>query len=278
MTTLKQAPENKKVLLYCLLALWLAGCNRPESLLQRGNMAYQQADLERAAEFYGRAREHNSTKAAASYNLGRVFFEQKDFSRAKMLFGEALTLELENPMIRVYRARAALELGEDELAERDLRLTTRLHPEVGDGHFYLGELLGSQGHYEEALKEMERARKTSELREDATIRMAQWQRERGQPKAAADLLEELLSTHGFRYQTYLDLGRNLIETEDYSKAEFFLRKGLSINPGDSEGLFRLGIAFEQQSKTDLARELFDAVVEKGEAPWTELAAQKLDLK
>ena len=122
---------------------------------------------------------------------------------------------------------------------------------------------------------MEGTRGIPGMREAATLLMADWNSQIGKPRVAAALLEELLSTHGSRYETYLKLGRNLKDAGDYGRAEAFLRRGLAINPGDPEGLFQLGIVFEEQSKIDLAIELHKAVVEKGKAPWAELAEARL---
>jgi tetratricopeptide (TPR) repeat protein len=269
--------KEKVKILCCLLTVLVGlGCDRPESLMQRGNMAHKQGDKTSAIDFYQRAREHALTRESASYNLGRIYFDSGKFPEAKAMFDEALPLELENPIIRVYRGRAALEMGEKELGESDLRLTARLHPEVGDSHFYLAQLLAERGDYDEALKQMEIAREFPGLREQAALSMAAWYREKGEPLEAVSILEELLSTHGFRYQTYLLLGEALAEAGEFMKAEVFLRRGLALNPGDSEGLFALAKVFEELSKDELARELYKAIIEKREAGWSERAQERLE--
>ena len=269
--------QNIKILLAgALLVASLGGCSSGESSLQRGNMAFQKGELSEAEEFYQKALQSDATRSVASYNLGRVYFERGDYAKALELFDQALPVETEQPSIRIYRARAAMELGRLDEAERGFRSTVKIHPEIGEGYLYLAKFLAAQGDREEALKALQPALGFSELQEEATLLAANWQMEMQRPALAAALLDELLKTHGDRYQTYLELAKAHLAAGKTRSAELALRQGLTLNPGEVEGLFYLGVALKAQSQDDLAGQLFQAVVEKDEGAWREKAREQLE--
>ena len=114
-----------------------------------------------------------------------------------------------------------------------------------------------------------------ELQEESTLLAAGWLMERERPAEAAALLEQLVATHGDRYGTYLQLGIAHLTSGQVRSAEAALRKGLALNPGEVEGLYYLGVALQEQSRSDLATQLFQAVVEKGDEEWRAKAQKHL---
>ena len=99
--------KSRRLFLLLMLILLLAGCGGPESSLQRGNIAYRQGQMARAAGFYTEALKSPQTRASAAFNLGRISFEEKRYETALEYFDTALSMEVEYPLVRVYRARTA---------------------------------------------------------------------------------------------------------------------------------------------------------------------------
>jgi len=274
---MEPAHGYRAALVGLLIALFLttAGCLSRESLLQRGNMAFQKGELGKAREFYQQALQHESTKTVASYNLGRVYFEQGEFEKAIESFEQARPEEVYQPMLPVYRARALAELGRKEEAERGFREAAAIHPELGESHLYLARFLAAQGDKEGAVAAIQPALRFPELQEQASLLAAGWLMEKNRPAEAAALLEELVKTHGDRYGTYLELGKAHLSSGQVRNAETALRRGLALNPGEVEGLYYLGVALQKQSRNDLATQLFQAVVEKDDGEWKEKARSSL---
>ncbi|MFA5507468.1 MAG: tetratricopeptide repeat protein [Vulcanimicrobiota bacterium] len=260
-------------LLYWIFSV--AGCLAPDSLLQRGNTAFQRKEWERARQYYERALEHGSTREAAAYNLGLTYFEQGEFQKSLEMFDAIPAVEVRQPMLGVYQARAAAELGLDERAEREFRSSLTVHPNLGETHLYFAYFLESRGRLSEAVEEMEVALRFNDLREQAILEAAAYRRRLNEPARAAALLEQLLTTHGDRYQHYVKLGHALLEIGEDARAEDFLRRGLGFNPGEPEGLYLLGVALQRQGKVELARELFTALDQKKQGEWGEKAALRL---
>ena len=152
---------------------------------------------------------------------------------------------------------------------------TALHPSLGESHLYLAQFLAAQGNVKGAVEAIEPAFEFPELQEQARLLAAGWMMESNRPSEAAAVLEELTKTHGDRYDTYLELGKAHLSSGQDRSAEAALRQGLALNPGEVEGLYYLGVALQRQSRTDLAVQLFQAVLERSDDEWKEKARRAL---
>ena len=85
------------IALLCGLLSSVGGCNNPEALMEKGNVAYRAGDKRAAAQYYGQALNYEQTKASASFNLGRVSLESGQAKSAVAYFEQALNLEIQYP-------------------------------------------------------------------------------------------------------------------------------------------------------------------------------------
>jgi tetratricopeptide (TPR) repeat protein len=249
--------------LLVLLGLASVGCQNPESLMQRGNMAYRSGDKTAAAGYYQQALAFEKTRAAASFNLGRVALEQGQSQQAKEYFDKALELELEYPLVRVYRARASLALGETESATQDLERVTTTHPDLVDGFLELAKLRAAAGDLEAAIQTVQPARASRTLNEEATLLSAEWRHKTGDLAQAIADLEGLVSTHSYRIPTHFTLAGYLLEAGDFREAERRYRRGLEMEPTNVEALLGLAQALAGQGKKEEATRFFGVVMKSG---------------
>lgn len=256
---------GQRLFIAALAVSVLTGCNRAESSMQRGNMAYRAGRVPEAIQYYQQALASDETKAAASYNLGRVSLESGDAERAKEYLDQALELELEHPMVRVYRARALLALGNEEEARRDLERVTKSHPDSLQGFLELAKLQFAQGEFAAASESAQAARKSRTLTEEATLLSAASKREIGDLDGAISELEVLVASHGFRIPTHFTLADYLLEAHDYREAERRYRGGLEMDPTNSEALFGLAEALQGQGKQEEALRVCEVLISSGSA-------------
>lgn len=122
-----------------------------EASYHRGNALWAAGRAEAALGAYARAAEIDPTKPAYPTGLGILHqHEHRDPARAAAQYARALALDPEYPPALLHRASLFHELGLQEEAERDLRLSMGRRASV-DGGRLLASILNEQGKFEAAV-------------------------------------------------------------------------------------------------------------------------------
>lgn len=232
--------------------------------MQRGNMAYRNGNPAAAVSFYNQALTSPATRAAASFNLGRIALEQGQAEKAKGYFEDAGELEVEYPLVRVYHARSLMALGDKEGAKKDYERVLKGPAFVPEASLDLAKILASEGEYAKAVETVQPAKHSRTLKEEAMLDEAGWRHQMGDLEGAISVLEELLTTHSYRIPTHFQLADYLIESGDYREAERRLRAGLEMQPQNSEAIVKLAETLAKIGKVDEARRFFTAVASSGD--------------
>lgn len=186
----------------------------------------------------------------ASFNLGRIHYEKQNFEKAAELFRQALTIEAQYPLVRVYLGRALLGLHQNEEAESELKRAATISPADSQSSYYLAQALAAQGKLEQAVETIQRCKNDSSLVEPASLLSSQWLEQMGELDQAIQELRALLPKHEFNTQIHLRLGGLLQKTARYEEAASVYRKALKLNPGLTEaqsGLAESQDSFESES-------------------------------
>lgn len=254
------------------------GCSGPEALMQRGNMAYRDGNPTAAAEFYAQALNSPETKSAAGFNLGRIALEQGQADKAREYFEQAMELEVEYPLVRVYHARALIALGRLEEAQRDLERVLKGPTRLPDASLELAKLLAHKQQFREAIEVVQPALAVATFKEESTLLEASWRHQIGDLNGAIARLEELLKSHGYRVPTHFTLADYLMEAGDYREAERKLRSGLEMQPQNTEAILKLAMCLEKTGKRDEARQLYSMLAQSGDAnhPMVKRAIESLE--
>lgn len=240
------------------------GCNSPEALMQRGNMAYRGGNPTEAAVYYTQALDSPKTKDAAHFNLGRVALDQGQAEAARVHFENALGLEIEYPLVRVYHARALVALGNLDEAQKSLERVLKGQGDLPDASLELAKLLAQKGQPAEAIKVVYPAMSSTTLKEEAMLLEASWRQQTGDLPGAIARLEELLKSHSYRIPTHFTLAQYLMQVGDYREAERRLRIGLEMQPQNTEGILMLAECLEKTGKTEDAKQLYSMVAKSGD--------------
>ncbi len=106
--------------------------NDPHALAGLGDLYYFLGDLQKAAEYYGRAVKQRETLAHAYFGLGMIALGQPkpDYRGAADHMGEAAKLSPHNWRYRNNRAQALADLGDSDAAIAEYRQLSRLDPEL----------------------------------------------------------------------------------------------------------------------------------------------------
>src|SRR5690349_11705161 len=121
----------------CLAALVGGGCqhHRSSSPTQK-----QQA-----------AEEWNDARARVLQSLAKDQFQTGNFDKARQTINDALKLDPKNASARVLSAHLAIEQGQLELAERELKLAREADPKNGEADYLLGVVYQRWQRLDEAL-------------------------------------------------------------------------------------------------------------------------------
>jgi tetratricopeptide (TPR) repeat protein len=221
-----------------LLAL-LAGCDRAARLMNSGNQAYHQGDLEAAARYYRQAEQIPSMTAAARYNLSRVVAAQGRSEQALRYLDEVLAAEPYNADARLDRAELYLAQGQHRAAESDLSAILRVAPDRAEAWLDLARLRQRQKSFGEAARAATRASGDPSLRGAALLVRGQCrQAGNDMPGATADY-EAAEKASPFLSEIYFSQASLYRAIGDPREAVRRLRKGLSIEPDNRQALAEL---------------------------------------
>ena len=114
---------HNKLLMPALLLSLAAGCATP---------------TKKPTPTEAATRQWNGARAGVMASLGKDQYESGNFEKARLSFNEAIKLDSENAMIRVLSARLAVEQGQFELADKELRLARQFDPRNAEADFLSG--------------------------------------------------------------------------------------------------------------------------------------------
>ncbi len=242
------------------LILTLSGCGGPHDFLLKGNLAYREGNLARAAALYGEALNSPETQVAAQFNLGRVFYDARNFESALQHLNAGLGADPEYLFGYYDRGRTQNALGNIVGAEDDFVACTLIDPSFARGWFELAKLHASQGSLSKAITEISHALADVVLQEEATLLSARWKTEMDNPGGAMRDLEALLASRPDLSAPHIVLGTLLLDLGDYREAERRFRSGLALQAFHLPGRLGLGQALEGQGRVDEAAAIYDEIL------------------
>ncbi len=143
---------------------------------------------QQAASDYNWILERDAVNASALYNLGNVLGSQGDWLQAEALYRKASDASPGFAMASSSKALAVYQLGEFDLAEKELRALIRRYPMFADPRAALSGLLWHYGSFGEAESHW-----TAAVGLDNRYRQQDWllQIRRWPPQPTADLMDFL---------------------------------------------------------------------------------------
>jgi predicted Zn-dependent protease len=103
-----------------------------------------------AAQQLRTALEHDALDAHLLQELGRIYFLDGKYERARATLESALPLTTHNAEGRFYLGRTLLEMGDFENAAEAFETVLRQQSDYTDAYYFLGEARGKQGRMSDA--------------------------------------------------------------------------------------------------------------------------------
>jgi tetratricopeptide (TPR) repeat protein len=157
----------------------------------------------KAEKSYLRALELNRNSYVAQSGLGSVYFEQKEYAKARAQFALALKDNPDDPESHHWLARVAIALEDSRLAEKEFGRSIELDPKgkLPSSRLFLGSLLLRQERYKEA----------------------------------QERLDELVRIDPDNEDGYYELGRLYFRQKKFNEALDYQTKACGLNPGRLRG-------------------------------------------
>ena len=243
----------KKALIW--LVLLMAGCHNPQTDMQLGNRAYLNGESGQALVRYQAALQDPETRAAASYNLGRLYLAQEEPGLALESFENA-----EGPELNLLRSRAYRMQGEKEKAKEALGTADDPSTSLERARIELGT--PTEMKPDEMVALLEKARQDPVLSEEASLEIVRLREALGQNALAVAELEKLSRTHPQRLGTDQRLGNNLLKLNRFAEAETRFRRSIQRDGSFLPAYLGLGRALEGQGRKQEAMQVYQAMVSR----------------
>ena len=152
------------------------------------------------------------------------------WAAAAEFFRRGLTLEPDNPSLRVWLASALVPEGDVRGAVEQLEETLRHSPEFPEAHFGLGSILFLNGQHQEAVERFSDAVASRPNYLEARISLAEALRVTGRLEEALPHYEQAVAIDPRFVETWLGGADALIRLERYQAASAWLTEARNIHP------------------------------------------------
>lgn len=197
------------------------------------------------------------------YNLGKGYYEKKEFEKAKHLFLQSVNIDPE--FVQPHSSLGSLYLDEMRLedAEREYQTALRLDPKHYESYLGLGSVYRQKGQFDLAIKNYERAievkRHTVGSKDYPLARLnlgvVYGQSGRFEEAVRESLLA--LESPYYRDQALLNLGNAYWALKQFEKAEKNLLASYKINPDLKETALSLGRFYQSLRRWEESTRFFE---------------------
>lgn len=265
------------VLLFLLLSLTLAGCDKPETkrdkYLERGNALFEAKDYDRARLEYKNAARIDPTRAEIRYRLALVDEAQGDIAKALRGFmaaeqqdahyapalsklahylltadeidGARKRIDIlladapEDPQARALSAALALREGQTVKAEAEARTALAKEPGHILGTSVLAGVFSARGQMAQAFETVEESLKLHPKDLSLLMLRVMLHAKTGDLPRMAEAYEPVFKAYPDQIQFRFDLAESWAKAGNLDQAEEVLRTALATHPGNREARRRL---------------------------------------
>lgn len=238
-------------------------------------LCYQQlGDTKNAMLEYEATLELDDQHFDANVNLGRLFYNQKNFSEAAALFETAYERRKNDLELTFWTGKAYYFDKSYAKAIPFLEKFMAANSTNGDAAFLLGDSYAKTNQQSKAAKYFDIAKqsgKNSDLVESLKTTAAQYNdeaskyAESGNYTKAIEVLEKAITEHSNSTALYYNLGLDYMHVGNVTKAAEQFKKTIEIDPSHAKALQALGIIAYDKQDFGLAAAYYQATVDAGKA-------------
>lgn len=206
---------------------------RPEDAEANNNMGFllaNQGKLDEATEFYQRAIKAKPNYSSAYVNLGNIYVSKGDFQKAIEYYRKAISFNPYDAAGHGNLGYALYRLGKTEEAIKEYRLAIRLRPGFIEAHANLGDAFMAQGKIENAIEEYKEAVRLRPDFERACIGLGIALSRLGKFDEAADIFSQAIKANPESVEAHYGLANALFRLKRYDEAIAEYSKAAHLKP------------------------------------------------
>ncbi len=226
----------------------------------RGKESYARGNLTDAISEFNEVVESGSSdrdKAIALTYLGMISDDKGEYDRAIEFLTRARTYDNKNPDIYKNLAIAYRHRKDFDKALESAEKSASLNSEDVVAKKILGDVYYDSGKYENAIGQYREILDKNPDNAGVLYNMGSAQLAKGDEFAAMEYFKKAGAADKIgevAHRAYSRLGTMLLERNNFTEAEAYLKQAVSIRPGDATNHYNLGLAYLRQNKTAEAME------------------------
>jgi tetratricopeptide (TPR) repeat protein len=165
--------------------------NSKSALADLAQLYFDQGDYEHAIDLLKKIPESDMDPPMLGM-LAFAYGRARDFDNAIAAYQKALASEHENPELRRAYAETLMNAGKLAVARQQLELILQADPEDGSTHLRLAQLDRQEGQFEQARRELERAKTLLPDNQEVSFEQAQVEEAVGNQDQAVEILQGLV--------------------------------------------------------------------------------------
>ncbi len=213
-------------------------------------------DLNERLNLLNRAMEYNTGNFIALNMLGKLYFENSNFTKARECFSFAHNLIPEDSTTLVNLGFCYLHLEKIDQAINCLTKAIKISPFCAEAHSFLGVSYFCDTKFDLAFFHLKQAAVLDPQNSIVNINLAACYLETEENEKAIYYYRKALQLDPENYGVQVFLGTLLFEQEKYNEAREVFLNFLSVNPNDADSLEALGVIEIQEKNYEEAKMYF----------------------
>ncbi|MBN4079852.1 tetratricopeptide repeat protein [bacterium AH-315-C08] len=200
--------------------------------------------------------------SSAKIGLGSVYNKKGLYEKAEKLYRQAIKDKQSQsgsdffPLAHLNLGEVYGKTGKISLAIAEWEQAIQQGPSLLPAHFNLGTALMMQGEYERAEKYLLKCLELNNKHEPALFNLALVKQKQMHWQDSIDRFNNYMAVTGPKPSSLTQIGFNYLNLKDWTNAQSFFEKSLSILPTDMNTLILLGDAFLAQGHARKAEEKY----------------------
>ncbi len=196
--------------------------------------------IKEAAEIYNFLIKNKFYDPRVFNNLGNIYFQLKQFDKAKFLFEESIEKFPNSLDSYPNLANVLINKGRNDIAEKILYKAIELDPNYLRPYSSLAGMFVGEGNFAKAEIFLRKSVDLNPKDINSLVNLACVLKDLGNPKEAEKFLRNALDINPLYEKALTNLGAILNELEKIEEGEQYLKKALNINPNSAMALNNLG--------------------------------------
>jgi arylsulfatase A-like enzyme/Tfp pilus assembly protein PilF len=188
---------------------------------------------------------------------GREYFDRGDFAGAAGLFGQMVLRDPDNPQAHVHLAKALMEMGEIDIAQKEFRRAIEIDSTHSSAFFPMASIMRQRGELDRALFYLRLGASLSMETPDVLSSIGAIFIEKGEPDSAIQVLGQALDINPEDPMALQNMGQAYLAKNQPEQAMRWFRAAVEVQPDNVKALANIAGVFIQRGQPDSTIRYFE---------------------